>query len=60
MIDWSGIRRKHIGGYESSRVPAGFSIPVMPQGVMQFAAKAEDPDVTGEDLASHITEVFSN
>jgi serine/threonine-protein kinase len=54
MLDWTAIRRKHVGGFEASRIPDGLTIPVMPHALIEFSQRADDPAVSSDDLARTI------
>lgn len=55
MLDWTAIRRNHVGAFDPSRLPVGLTIPVMPYALVQFSQQADDPDSTSEELAETIS-----
>lgn len=54
MIDWMKLRQDLIGEYDSARLPPKISIPVMPQAMLSFLQRAEDPNVTATELGKII------
>jgi len=54
MVDWLKLRRELLGEYDSARVPPKISIPVMPQAMLTFLQRADDPDATAAELGKVI------
>ncbi len=54
MIDWLKLRKDLLGEYDSSRLPPKISIPVMPQAMLTFLQRADDPNATAGELGKII------
>lgn len=52
--NWTSLRKSLIGDRTSSVIPPSIKLPVLPQALMDFNRRAEDPDVGVHDLGKII------
>jgi len=51
VISWSEIRRKHLPDHADAILPPQISLPMLPEAVVNFCHRADDPSVTIAELA---------
>jgi len=54
MTDWTKLRKELIGEGKQSPLPAQIKLPMLPNAVMEFSQKAEDPNATPKELSKII------
>jgi len=52
VTNWTPIIYENLAKASGSDLPAHVKVPSLPQAVLQFARKADEPDVTNSELAS--------
>ena len=53
-INWTALRKQTLGGAESELLPPQIKLPMLPHAVMEFAKRAENPEVGSRELAKII------
>lgn len=50
-MDWAAVRQALLGSITESVLPPSIKLPVLPKAVMEFSQKADDPNVSHQELA---------
>lgn len=53
-IDWDAITKQELGDFTTAQLPPTLELPALPHAATAFVQKANDPDVSTEELAKII------